>query len=180
MNIDPVPVPEERVSPRSDGGGFGKGSGDQTQPKKPLRELFEDYVRRLFEMLPMYESQLRAVSDWMYKWDPVSSRWIAKAVGAMSEEERAALRAQGFMTYDEAVAMKSVSHGTMAEPMHPYAYYTQLTPVVTQQLASLYGVLIPMLQLMAQIESAEARGGGGGFLDFLGKLVSIFLPIFKK
>jgi hypothetical protein len=139
----------------------------------------EDLIRRFLEGVFAYEVQLRSVTDWMYKWDPVNDRWIAKAVGAMSEEEKQKLKAEGYMTYEEASLFGKRTAGVV-EPVHPDVYRVQLTPLVLQQLSSQFGLLLPLLQLLAQIEGAEARGGGGGFLDFLGKLIGIFLPIFKK
>jgi len=122
---------------------------------------------------------MRAVTDWMYKWDAENQRWRAKAVGAMSEEEKQRLRAEGYMTYDEAAAFARRTYGIVS-PVDPEVYRAQLTPLILQQLATEHGLLIPLLQILAQVESAEARGGGGGFLDFLGKLIGIFLPIIKK
>ena len=160
----------------------GQGTGQQpSQPQSPrsLRELVEDYIRRFFDRLFLYEQQMRAVTDWMYKWDAENQRWRAKAVGAMSEEEKQRLRAEGYMTYDEAAAFARRTYGIVS-PVDTEVYRAQLTPLILQQLATEHGLLIPLLQILAQVESAEARGGGGGFLDFLGKLIGIFLPIIKK
>jgi hypothetical protein len=145
-----------------------------------LRELLEERIRRLFERTLAYEGQMLAVSDWMYKWDPVNQRWLAKAVGSMSEEEKQRLRSEGYMTYDEASVFGKRTAGVV-EPVHPEVYRVQVTPLILQQLSSEYGFLLPLLQLLAQIESAEARGGGGGggFLDFLGKIIGFLLPIPK-